>query len=116
MILIKDDSVKLRRLSPALMHIFNTLMGMNMEETPIYPKDWVITSINDGKHMKGSKHYIDEAVDLRSKNFKSLEAKKSFVNILQLRLGQQFTVLFENVDRINEHFHIQVKKGVIFNG
>lgn len=114
MVTTKDKSVQLIVLSPALMHIFNTLVGMNMEQIPIYPKDWVITSINDGEHMEGSRHYTNEALDLRSKNFKDQSTKEAFEAVLQLRLGKKFTVLLENIGKSNEHFHIQVKKGMTF--
>lgn len=111
MIKFKDKSVSIKVLSPALMHIFNTLYNLNAQYIPQYPKDWIITSINDGKHSVNSRHYKDEAIDLRSKNFSNTSFKLQFRDRLALALGMKFTVLLENLNEPNEHFHIQVKKG-----
>ena len=114
MLRVKNKDVHVAVFSPAIMHILNTLYGLNQEQIPDYPKDFVITSVNDSKHMVGSKHYTDEAIDLRSKNFNDMASKYSFKELLELRLGKKFRVLFEYPGKINEHFHIQVKRGAKF--
>lgn len=114
MILIKDDSVRLKKLTPALAYIFQRLSMINQRRIPDYPIDFVITSINDGTHSPDSRHYRDEACDLRSKNFLNNDSKNHFRLLLQMELGDKFTVLLENLGLNNEHFHIQVKKGMTF--
>jgi len=67
---------------------------------------WV-TAGRDGQHMKESKHYTNEALDLRIRDFK-LEDLQSVVQSLQKRLGQDFDVVLEH-----DHLHIEFdpKKG-----
>lgn len=108
-------NVRVKVLSPALLHIQTKLFNLNLLKIPNYPEDWVITSINDGMHMNNSRHYNNEALDLRSKNFQSLEMKLEFQERLKFELGStKFTVLLENIGKEEEHFHIQVKKGTKF--
>ena len=66
---------------------------------------WV-TSGNDGKHMKGSKHYAGEAADLRSKNIPKAIKRKVLADLSRL-LGNDWDVILEYVDEPNEHFHIE---------
>lgn len=111
MILFKT-SVRIKRLSSELKFILDKLYDLNLLKIPNYPEDWVVTSINDSKHSENSKHYTDQALDLRSHNFASTKLKKEFVDRVAFSLGPKFTVLFENVDQPNEHFHIQLRKGL----
>ena len=113
MILFKPN-VRLKRFTPAIRFILISLDDLNARELEDYPTDFVVTSINDSKHKDNSKHYIDLAVDVRSKNFASEFIKKMFVQDMQNRLGSRFYVVYENAGTENEHFHIQVKKGQTF--
>lgn len=106
------DNVRIKRLTPALMHIFvNANIVMNRYE---WVPELVFTSINDSTHGLNSRHYRDEAIDIRSKNFKDLSDKLMFKHALQDELGSRFTVLLEGLDTDNEHLHVQVKKGTIY--
>jgi hypothetical protein len=67
----------------------------------------VITSGNDGKHMKGSKHYTYAALDFRTKNFPTLESKRAFLWKLQAELGPDYDVLLEGLGTDNEHIHAE---------
>lgn len=123
MIIIKDDSVKLKKITPALALMFYVVERYHRGEAykELQPTDLVITSINDGTHMKGSRHYTDEAFDMRSKSFKETN-KEAYRKAMELELNLAyskpnkdcFTVLLENKGKENEHFHFQVKKGVKF--
>lgn len=113
MLLFKSN-VRLKVFTPALRRILFELDNLNSQKIPNYPVDWTITSINDSTHMKGSKHYANLALDLRSKNFGSEELKREFKDRLEFALGPKFTVLYENTGTPNEHFHIQVKKDEVF--
>jgi hypothetical protein len=122
--------VRLKNLSPALAWIFYVLDGY-VRHTMGLPEVLVITSINDGTHLANSKHYLDEAVDIRSLNFPDKQSKENFRSGLERALnshptmvaqgmGDSFRVLLENPGANDattaEHFHIQVKKGKEFKG
>jgi len=126
------STVRLKTFSPAIRHILDTMQKylyefyFPYEEGPL-PEDIVITSINDGKHSANSRHFTDEAVDVRSRNFQNRAAKLMFRKKLEWVLNwygayyfhDKFRVLFEKTLKDEngkvtrtEHFHIQVKKGV----
>lgn len=86
---------------------------ITMDKLPYVPSI-VVTSIYDGEHMTNSRHYRGEAIDLRSKNFNTKADKMLFAMNLKDELGPKFTVLFEHEGKLNEHFHVQVKKGLAF--
>lgn len=105
----KNSKVKLVGLTPAMAWMLYTLERVARSVTLI--NEIVITSINDGNHMKDSRHYTDEAIDLRSKNFPSREDKRWFRAQLEAMLGPKFRVLLEDEGLDNEHIHCQVRKG-----
>jgi hypothetical protein len=65
-----------------------------------------VTSGNDSKHKKGSKHYEDKALDVRTKNLTSDE-KHALLNAVRERLGPDYDVILEFEGRANEHAHIE---------
>lgn len=79
----------------------------NVAQTLQEPNDVTITSGNDSKHMKGSKHYSDAALDVRTKNFPSKAAKVAFKDAVQKRLGPDYQCLLEGEGTANEHLHIE---------
>jgi hypothetical protein len=103
MVVCKSD-VKFGGFTPALCYILTVLNALSKQ----YPI--MITSGSDGTHMAGSKHYTFEASDIRSNWYKS-DIKVKVKTALENALGSQFTVLLENENGPNEHFHIQVRKG-----
>ena len=124
------NGVRLKNLSPALAWIFYVLDGY-ARHTAGLPEVLVITSINDGTHLPTSRHYTDEAVDIRSLNFPDAQSKESFRAGLERNLnthplmvasgsGNVFRVLIENAGANSatsaEHFHVQVAKGKTFKG
>ncbi len=106
------DNVRFRRLTPAMLRML-TALG-DLAETDVAPKPLVITSANDGNHEQGSRHYTDEALDLRLHNFASRGTVLRFKALLEKRLGPQFTVLWEDEGTPNEHLHCQVRKGLTY--
>lgn len=107
------EGVRIKRWTLALEEILNAIRIVQ-ERYDWVPEIVVITSINDSNHMLGSRHYKDEALDIRSKNFKESIDKLMFQSVLGDELGPKFTVLFESKGTPNEHFHVQVKKGEVF--
>jgi hypothetical protein len=72
---------------------------------------WV-TSIRDGKHKAGSRHYIGEAFDARSKNIMASILKGTVLQELKKLLPDYFVDL-EYPGEENEHFHIQRNEGFL---
>ena len=112
--------VWLKQTNKALVFICHCILHAHSLSSRV-PKVLVITSINDGRHSKNSRHYTDEAIDLRSKNFPSKNSKFTFRRFLEEELNSlsgykepKFRVLLEYLGKPNEHFHIQVKKGETF--
>lgn len=111
---ICKSSVRFKRFTPAMMALLNTLYAVDLGKLAGQPEDLVITSANDSGHMATSRHYRDEALDVRSKSFASVAAKRAFRAHLEAQLGPQFRVLLEQLGTPNEHFHCQVRKGMTF--
>jgi len=63
----------------------------------------IITSGNDSKHMRGSKHYVNDAIDLRVWGLSALERTR-VVTFLQVTCGRDYDVL----DEIRKnHIHLE---------
>lgn len=112
--LLFKDTVRIKAFTPVIRKILLELDNLNALSIPNYPKDWTITSINDSTHMKSSKHYLNMALDMRSKNFDTEARKLEFKDRLEFQLGPKFTVIYENPGKVNQHFHVQVKKGQVY--
>ena len=102
------DGCRFKKWTPFYSYVFNTLHEMMNKDVTL--PDLVITSVDDSTHATNSKHYKGGAVDVRSHNFKSKQQKIMFALNLKSKLGPDFTVIFENEDTANEHFHVQVRK------
>ena len=63
--------------------------------------DPVITSAVDGKHSRGSLHYVGLALDIRSRDIPS-EKRFELADELKKALGADFDVVLERT-----HFHIE---------
>ena len=61
----------------------------------------VITSVTDGKHGKGSRHYIGHAIDIRTRNM-TRPTPKECVKELKTALGSDFDVVLEK-----DHIHLE---------
>ena len=107
-------NVRFKRFTPALLRIVNAvyLVAGRTSDVP----DIVITSANDSTHGEKSRHYSDEALDLRSRSFPSPTAKLRFAALLRAELGPAFTILYEGGGTPNEHWHVQPRKGTTYEG
>ena len=79
-----------------------TLLALIIAEKVLGPylkSSLVITSVTDGKHGRGSKHYIGNAVDLRIWNMRTTRKATSE---LAIALGSEFDVVLEKT-----HLHIE---------
>ena len=116
--------VRVTERNQALDHIENCILDTQDELG--YPAVCVVTSINDGGHSRNppSRHYSDEAEDLRTKNRRgpdrrvgdmgTLKQKQAFARVLGEKLGSRFYVKLEKVGTPNEHIHAQVRKGASY--
>jgi hypothetical protein len=104
-----EPTVRVRGITLGLCRILTVLSEIASEMES--PKRIVITSINDGAHGAKSRHYSNEAIDVRSRNFGSHSSKVKFQRRMSRRLGAMFFVDLEHIGTDNEHFHIQVRKG-----
>jgi hypothetical protein len=59
-----------------------------------------VTSGIDGKHMVDSKHYIGEALDIRTRGVESY--RKDVIKNLKIRLGMDYDVIDES-----DHIHVE---------
>jgi hypothetical protein len=107
MLTFKDDV--LIGTSHALCEILKGISAFGDQvHTPI-----MITSVSEGVHMKGSKHYTFQAVDVASKLMPKA-VKSLFVPRIKELLGPQFDAFIESEGLLNEHFHVQVRKGWVY--
>jgi hypothetical protein len=95
--------------SPAMQRLVITLAQLARQERV----DFVITSANDSRHLVDSRHYTNEAIDIRSKSFPTA-VKRRLREVYEAMLGPQFRVLLEVEGTDNEHFHAQVRRGAVY--
>jgi hypothetical protein len=103
------DSVRFKRFTPAMLRML-AVLGDLAVTSGTAPDPLVITSANDSTHDPQSRHYTDEALDLRTHTFASRDLVLTFKAQLEQRLGDQFTVLWEGQGTGNSHLHCQVRK------
>jgi len=95
------DGVSLRKMTP------QTLLGLLVAEE-IYKKRMlplVVTSVADGVHKVGSKHYEGAAADIRTKGTGS--ARSLFNDLVKKLDPLGYDVLLEYEGEDNEHIHIE---------
>lgn len=63
-------------------------------------------------HGPDDPHTHGFAEDWRSKHIPTSEMKHEILEELRRELGSLYTVLLENENTENEHFHRQIKKGI----
>lgn len=99
MIKIKNATIRLNDLKP---QIVLAVLGVVQ---PVFAKygseDVVITSANDAKHSKGSRHYDGNAVDLR---VWYLSSPEKACDEIQAALNMDFDCIFEG-DHIHLEYH-----------
>ena len=100
--LLVKEGVKFESLRPELYSIFHVISTVFNS----VGKSCVITSANDSKHKFDSKHYINLALDLRSKHLLDLMQKQIVLGQLREKLGPKYQVLFENEGTESEHYHL----------
>jgi hypothetical protein len=101
-------SVRFKAFTPALLRILRAVYAV--------APACVITSANDSTHSPNSRHYTNEAIDIRTKDLPTEQAKRDLVAALRRELGPAFTVLYEDPGGPNQHLHLQPRKGTAYQG
>lgn len=99
MIKLKDDSVWADGLDRRLWVAYGVALAVYEELGNQH--NCVITSANDGQHMYSSKHYSDEAIDLRVWGFDDHARRVATVMI-----GSRLSLDYDVIDEGN-HIHIE---------
>jgi hypothetical protein len=107
-------TVRFKAFTPAMLRLLRGVYAV--AETLTDPPAIVITSANDSAHSEKSRHYTDEAIDLRVKNMPTEASRRQLVIALREELGPAFTVLYEGAGTANAHLHLQPRKGTIYRG
>lgn len=92
--------VRLFGLRPEL--LFAIMVAKEVYTSEAIGGELVITSVMDGTHSLGSKHYAGCAVDLRTSNLHSGSSGEIVRKRISDALGGDFDVLFEG-----DHIHIE---------
>jgi len=100
MIRLKDESVKIDKLKESIKSKIFTLAGICKA---IEGEKYIMTITSGNeltvKHMKGSKHYTGEAIDIRKLDMKNI---KIVVEEIKEYLGSSYDVIEEKT-----HIHIE---------
>lgn len=91
------DGVKPAGMRPEL--LLGMIVALSVYQK--YEYDFVITSLLDSKHSRGSLHYSGAAVDLRTRHMKQ-EHKRLIANEINEALGPDYDVILEK-----DHIHME---------
>ncbi len=101
---VKSAAVKISQLHPKMEAVI-VAVGQAVKTLGL-PKA-VITSGNDSKHMKGSRHYKWQALDFRGNNVQPSVGQK-FADEVSKALGKDYDVAFETfMNMSNNHLHVE---------
>lgn len=96
--------VKLAGLTPQGALLISIVHGVYLK----YGVPCVITSVCDGVHSRGSKHYIGCGVDFRTHNIREAGLDPWVVaDDVRSALGANFDVILEAAGSPNEHLHVE---------
>ena len=110
--LLCTDQVRVTEITPALAVILHELERAAREIG--VPSVIYVTAVHNGTHMKGSRHYTNEAVDCFTAHGVAWPDVQSFIAQLQMALGSKFVVLHESAGTPNSHLHIQPRRGTVY--
>lgn len=100
MIRVKDDSVQIGALQPAMYFALRVAEAVYEK----YRTELVITSGNDAHHSLTSLHYAGAAVDLRTNTLPTDQHARDIAGELGRALGPDFDVIFEG-----DHIHLELQ-------
>lgn len=116
---LKDSSVNVKNLAPELLR---ALVTMRDVLSALGAGPLVVTSGNDGFHVPGSRHYVNDAVDVRSLHIPSRAQRERVGKTMALAIGARLKLsggpnvgtdpglmlwVEERPDSV-PHFHLQI--------
>jgi hypothetical protein len=104
--LLARSSCRFGILTPALLHILSVLE----EYAHVRDLTIIVLSGTDGGHTLYSGHAEGLAVDFRCRYVEPRE----FIDELHRLLGPPFAASHEHSGQSNEHYHVQLRRGVEF--
>lgn len=93
-------TAKIANLKPCITDKYRIIDEIHKQ---IVGREGIITYGNDGLHMVGSKHYTDEAIDLRVRDI-VMPLRKKLAEVLASQLGKNYDVLLKSNP---PHIHIE---------
>ena len=89
-----------------------TLLAINIVESVFQneKQEFVITSLMEGKHSRGSLHYSGAAFDIRTRHLSEDSINKIY-KILKVSLGMDYDVIQEKT-----HIHIEFQPKIFYSG
>lgn len=101
---VKSAAVKIRRLHPSMEPVIVEVARAARKLGLPQP---VITSGNDSRHMAGSLHFQNRALDFRGNNVK-VSVGRSLEAEVGAQLGDDYDVIFEVFENpVNNHLHVE---------
>lgn len=98
----KDETVNVRDLTVQMQEAL-----LKIESVYLDSVEMVVTSGKDGIHMRQSKHYEGNAVDLRTKHL-TWAVKSEWRDALKRTLGPDYDVILEGMGTDKEHLHVEL--------
>lgn len=106
LIVVKDDSVRIHDLHPAVFHALYTYRDVRVRYG-LYDDVVVTSGSEEGTyHSFNSRHWSADAIDARSRDLPR-ELLTTVERDLKAALGRDFDVIFEALNTPNEHLHIE---------
>jgi hypothetical protein len=102
---LADTTVNVHKL---VAHLVRFVVRAGQVHEVMFHKPLVITSGNDGKHVAGSAHYRDEAVDLRAHDLGPAQQEVFLMVLVSLGQDERVAVFDERVNPDKQHWHCEV--------
>lgn len=92
------QGVSLRGVQPQVVFAIHVAHAVYAE----YGYACIVTSCTDGKHSRGSLHYVGYAVDFRTRHIMEDDTKQLIADLIRQRLGDEYDVVHEPT-----HIHVE---------
>lgn len=104
-IAVKNSTVRVANLSQGIVNAFDEIHLIAKAKGFPAP---LVTSGNDSEHSRGSKHFSNDAIDIRCNSANGMTKSKciSYVQSMKAALGPRYDVIYEDYGNSNSHIHI----------
>jgi hypothetical protein len=109
--LLARASCRLGVITPALLHILSVVE----EHARFHDYTIILLSGTDGAHALYSGHARGEAIDFRCRDLVTSDEQRAFLHDLLTKLGPEFYGAQEHTGQANEHYHLQLRRGIAFH-